>query len=87
MSSRNYIFVLNNYTEQEESDIKIFIETWCKYGIFGHEIGKQGTPHLQGFIILKTPWSFKTLKNKINKKCHLEKCLGNAISNFDYATK
>ena len=45
---KNWVFTLNNYTEDDLAQIKRFFETMCVYGIFETEIGEQGTPHVQG---------------------------------------
>lgn len=65
---RGYTFTWNNYTEQ---DVKYVDNIPCVYMIYGKEIGKKGTPHLQGYI------KFKTLKShsqvvKLFKKNHVE---------------
>jgi len=43
-----YDFVLNNYTEVEVCQVKLFLTSKCKKGGFGYEVGESGTPHLQG---------------------------------------
>lgn len=51
MSSRNFCFTLNNYTEEEEALLQNF--DW-KYIVYGHEIAPTTlTPHLQGFFKLQ----------------------------------
>lgn len=52
--SDRWLFVLNNYTEQEEEDISRLFDDKSKkikYIVFGREIAPStGTPHLQGFV-------------------------------------
>lgn len=47
-----YDFVLNNYTDDEVSQVKQTISKICKKGGFGFEVGECGTKHLQGYLHL-----------------------------------
>lgn len=48
---RRVCLTLNNYTEEDVTKLKHFIEAHARYGIFGREIGeKEHTPHLQGYM-------------------------------------
>jgi len=67
--SKSWIFVVNNYNED---DVKFFKGLMCNYMKFGFEVGEKGTPHIQGFVIFKTAYRASQLK-KLHKTCHWEK--------------
>lgn len=85
VQTRYWVFTYNNY---ENDDVKIleqrFKEMECKY-IFGKEVGEQGTPHLQGFVVCpkKIRWSEFKLTNKI----HWEKMKKTVEQNIMYCSK
>ena len=83
-SSRSYIFVLNNYTPNDEIIIQSIV---CEYIVYGREIGESGTPHLQGYIYFKNAKSFSAVLKLFPSKPHIEVAKGNAGQNYDYATK
>jgi len=84
--TRNWVFTLNNYTESEIKDM----ETWTDKGVQGigyeKEVGKEGTPHLQGFIVMNKKASISTLKT-LNKRMHLEPMKGRIDHNITYCSK
>lgn len=82
--SRSWCFTLNNYTDREEARIKA-VE--CRYIVFGHEVGEQGTSHLQGYLYFENALSFKSASTKLGSRCHLEVAKGSAQQNRDYCTK
>lgn len=57
-------FVLNNYTEEEVSQVCQSIKDICKKGGFGKEVGEGGTPHLQGAM-----WFKKKMRYTAIHKC------------------
>lgn len=68
--TRSYCFTLNNYSEAEVESVK---NIECSYLVFGKEIGKSGTPHLQGFIHFINPRTITGLKRvKGLERAHLE---------------
>lgn len=88
--ARNWCFTLNNYTEKEFEYTKKYCEIHCKNYRIGKEVGKKGTPHLQGFFVFKNQKKFDTLKKQLNvisTKFHLEKMKGSIKENIKYCEK
>lgn len=83
--SIKWCFTLNNYTEEDCSSIVLTINTYCRYGIVGKEIGESGTPHLQGYIEFNKKSRPIGIFN--NKSIHFEKALGTREQNVDYCSK
>lgn len=82
-SSKYWCFVLNHWNG---SDVSILLDELEneKY-VFVSEVGKKGTPHLQGFVQFRS----KTRPSeKVSlKKIHWEKCKGTYWQNVNYCTK
>lgn len=67
---RSAVFTLNHFTDEEVQNLIEKFEG-CEYR-FQEEVGTEGTPHLQGYVVFKNPRSFEALK-KINKRAHWER--------------
>lgn len=83
--SRNYCFTINNYTDSDIEDCYALQEK-SNYLIVGCEVGEQGTPHLQGYVNLKTSMSMKALSKKL-RRAYLAESKGDALSNKNYCSK
>lgn len=88
-------FTLNNYTEDEVSKLKSWInETNVEFAIVGKEVGEQGTPHLQGFVATK-PVYLKAREGTLLKwkampglqRAHLEAARGSDLDSEKYCEK
>jgi len=84
--SKNWVFTLNNYTEEDIKDI----ETWIAKGVegvgYGKEVGANGTPHLQGFIVMQDKATMHKVK-KLNQRMHLERMKGRITQSIAYCSK
>lgn len=83
--SRSYCFTINNFTLEEQLAIE---ETKCRYLIFGQEVGKEGTHHLQGYIELTQPQRISAMKKmKGLERAHLEARRGTRDQARNYCMK
>lgn len=86
--SRGYTLTLNNYNEEEYKNILSVAQLHSEKWIFGKEVGKEGTPHIQGYMYFKQPKDFKNvIKLFNNQRIHFENAKGNPKQNFDYCSK
>lgn len=84
---RRFCFTFNNYDEVDVKICEEIINKFAKYGIFGKEVGQQGTPHLQGFVNLERPMRFNKIKELFGKRIHIEKAIGSDEQNQVYCSK
>lgn len=89
MGSRSYVFTLNNYTVEEEKAVLLSVQAGnVKYCCFGKEVGANGTPHLQGVVLLH-----KTMRTGAVKRfdgftrVHLEPRRGTWDQAIEYCKK
>lgn len=82
---RKWCFTLNNYTE-EEYEAVISLKDSVDYLVVGKEVGDGGTPHLQGFIYMRTQVAFKSMK-KLLPRAHLEPAKGSPQQASTYCKK
>lgn len=85
--AKRWVFTLNNWTDEEEAEVRRFIERECSYGVFGREVGESGTKHLQGFVIVKRKVRLPQLTGYFNNRAHLEVARGTPEDSRVYCTK
>jgi len=86
LRARSWSWTLNNYSEDEYDNITQLHTTNLKKWIIGKEVGKEGTPHLQGYFQFAEAVSFKTVK-RILPRAHIEKSKGTPGQNYIYCSK
>lgn len=82
-----WCFTLNNWSKEEYKRLCIVCTKMCRYWIIGKEIGDQGTPHLQGYIELKSKKRLDTIKKQFNERAHWERAKGTRMQNKKYCMK
>lgn len=86
---KNWVFTWNNYTVE---DVKTVNEEWLKLPnmravVYEKEVGKQGTPHLQGFFVFDALKSFKQVKAMIDKRVWFAQMRKPIEANLKYCSK
>lgn len=85
--AKKWTFTANNYSTEEEELFCSICSTMGTY-FFGHEVGKSGTPHLQGFVeFTQKGRPLSRFKDTPMAKWHWEKMKGNIESNRIYCSK
>lgn len=70
--SRGYCFTINNWDDDDLVDLVGLTEyEWLTYMVIGFEVGKKGTPHIQGYMHFSDAKSFEQIKRHI-PGAHLE---------------
>ncbi|AXH73548.1 MAG: putative viral replication protein [Doliovirus lythtis] len=85
--AKRWVFTLHNYTDDEEQALGDFAEEFCDYCVAGKEETEEGTPHLQGFFILKTKRTLRFIKSQLGDRLHLEISRGTPTQAADYCKK
>ncbi len=86
-SAKRWLLVLNNYSEDERSEVIRALRELCSYVIIARELGEGGTPHLQGYFILKDKCRLRSLKDAVSQRAHFEVARGSPDSNRTYCSK
>ncbi len=91
MTSRRWIFVLNNWTTDEKDSILRLGEDLeaarCRYLIVACEVGSEGTPHLQGYVEFSSTKRMRGVKLLLGARCHVEIARGTGTENRAYVRK
>lgn len=84
----SWAYTINNYTEEDIQLLKKIPKEQVQYHICGKEVGEEGTPHLQGFIIFHNQKTFKQVKVHM-PRAHLSKKYKKSTvqHNIDYCGK
>lgn len=94
MSSKNWCFTINNYSAEVLAALHRIISEINDNGhdavrflVFQEEIGDTGTPHVQGYVILKKKVRMTQAKSHLPGRPHMEIRKGTHQEAKDYCTK
>ncbi len=87
--SKYWCFTINNYDEESLSRLVSGAAATSTYIVCGREIGDSGTPHIQGYIELKSRGRLTTVKSRLPElqRAHLEIRRGTAEEADEYCKK
>lgn len=81
--ARGFTITINN---DKFDDLEQLLDLEFKYLIFGFEVGKNKTRHIQGYVYFDNAISFNSLKKQL-PRAHLEIARGSPVENFNYCSK
>lgn len=85
MTSRNFVFTYNDYTQETEDRIQAIT---CRFLKYGHEVAPTtGTHHLQGYICFEKPIRISTSHKLFPEGTWLQPMKGSLESNAEYCSK
>lgn len=71
--TKYWSITLNNYTDEDLAAINLVADYhYVAYMVYGFEVGQEGTPHLQGCILLKERRRLTQMKETIGDRWHIE---------------
>jgi hypothetical protein len=85
--STRYCFTVNNPSEEDcERVVALARHKNHRYLVVGPEVGAEGTPHLQCYVVFFSNMRFNTLK-KLIPRAHIEVAKGSSLENRNYCIK
>ncbi|AXQ66589.1 MAG: putative viral replication protein [Circoviridae sp.] len=85
--SKFWVFTINNYTEENQSDLRALgDDPAVSYLVFGREMGEEQTPHIQGYIEFRTRHTLSRVR-RMFPRAHWERRRGSGIEASVYCQK
>lgn len=86
--SKNWCWTLNNYTDAELESLQTLVAKGIAlYVIYGKEVGKSGTKHLQGFISFGNRKKLGGVKQILGSRAHIESARATNSQAANYCKK
>ena len=86
-AAKRWCFTINNPTSDDKFWEDSEHEEQMDFIAVQYEVGEMGTPHYQGFLILKRRNRLSWLKNNFSNRAHWEKTRGSDIEAYQYCIK
>lgn len=81
--AKNWCWTLNN---PQRGDLSLMVADLYSYLIYGDEVGADGTPHYQGYVMMKKPYTLVGMK-KLIPRAHFEVAKGTPQQASEYCKK
>lgn len=85
LQSKRWCFTINNPTPEDYAKLNGSVDL-CTYLVFADEVGDNGTPHIQGFVVFKSNKGLTAVR-RLYPRGHFEIARGTNQQASDYATK
>lgn len=81
---KRWVFTINNFTEEDDEMVENLEDVKCL--IAEHELGSQGTPHIQGYVEFKER-KYRTQVSRMLPRAYLAIARGSIKDNWKYCSK
>lgn len=86
--SKYWCFTINNPVASDHDTLTTLSQsTHIEYLVIGDEVGEDGTPHIQGFVIFNVRKRFVSAKTLIGDRSHVESTRGTPYQAAQYCKK
>lgn len=86
--SRNWVFTINNFTEEDENMVVMLADREDVYRVIAeHEIGEMGTCHIQGYVSFTRIINRSWLENWLGGRAWIDVARGGWRQNWAYCSK
>lgn len=86
--ARRWVFTINNFTENDENAVLALEQRDEVVTVIAeHEVGEQGTPHIQGYVVFTKAIYGKTVENLLGGRAYISIARGSTKANIEYCSK
>lgn len=61
---REWVYTINHYTEEDLTQVR---DLKCRFHVWAPEVGAQGTPHIQGYVVFKDQKTRKAVSSLLKR--------------------
>lgn len=88
---KRWCFTINNWEQSDTNALQTLIDnaqqSRLRYIIYSEEVGENGTPHYQGFVIFTSNKRFNWVRAALGGRAHVELAVASSQAAADYCRK